>query len=90
MLLCYRIFKNESQNRYYKNDPHKSAYFSSIDKVGFMLYFKPSIELIEKEIIFLYNIPSIFEYPWSIAVINTFDELDDFDTDINEFVLINT
>ena len=45
-ILCYCAsnFHNASQNRYDKNNPFKLSYVSSIDKMDFMLDFKPSID----------------------------------------------
>ena len=54
------------------------------------LYFKPIIDLIEIEVIFIDNLPSIFGDHSSIEAINRFDVLEDFYTDRNEVILINT
>ena len=84
------IFHNASWNRYDKKNPSKSAYISSIDKISFRLDFKPSIDSREIEVIYIDDLPYIFEDHFIIAVINIFDVLDIFETDRNEFILINT
>ena len=84
------IFHNASWNRYDNKNPSKSAYISSIDKISFRLDFKPSIDSREIEVIYIDDLPYIFEDHFIIAVINIFDVLDIFETDRNEFILINT
>ena len=92
MILCYfaETIQNESQKRYYKNNLFKSEYFSSIDKMDFWLYFKLITDPREREVIFINDLPPIFEDCFSIAVINSFDLLYNFGTDRNEVILINT
>ena len=92
-MLCYcarNLFQNASGNRYDNKNTFKSSYVSSIDKTAFRLYFKPIIDSREREVRFIDNIISTFEDHFSIRAINIFDVLDDFDTDTNEAILINT
>ena len=84
------IFQNTSRNRYDKKNPFRSAYVCSIEKMDFWLKFKPRIDSRERGFIFINDLPYIFEYICSIAMINSFDVLEDFDTDRNEVILINT
>ena len=58
--------------------------------MDFWLKFKPRIDSRERGFIFINDLPYIFEYICSIAMINSFDVLEDFDTDRNEVILINT
>ena len=83
------MFLNAQQNIYDKKNPFKSPYVSIIDKMAFILDFKPSIDSRERKVIFIDNIPSIFEDNCSIAVIKIFRFLDDCETDRNDFILIN-
>ena len=48
------------------------------------------ILFVEKGAVLGFTPSSIFEDPCSIAVINRFDVLENFETDRNEFILINT
>ena len=58
--------------------------------MDFQSYFKPWCDSREREVRFINDISSIFEYHCIIMVKNCFDFLDDFDTDRNEVILINT
>ena len=57
--------------------------------MDFRLNFKSSIDSIKIEVRFIDDLPSIFEDHFSIAMINIFDILEDFYTNINEVILIN-
>ena len=83
------IFQNISWNIYDNNNPLKSAHVISIYKMAFGLDFKSSIDSIEIEVRFMEYFTSIFEYHCNIAAMNSFDILDNFNTDINETILIN-
>ena len=58
--------------------------------MDFRLDFKPSVDSREREVIFIDNLPSIFEDRCNIVVINSLNVLGDLDTDRNEVILINT
>ena len=83
------LFQNASRNIYDKKNPFKSAYVISIDQIDFRIDLNQSLtqEKDKSDLLTIFHI--YFEDNCSIVVTNSFNVLDNFDTDINEFILIN-
>ena len=86
LLDCFWMHNRTYTIRRIHSSHHMSVVF---DKMAFILDFKPSIDSRERKVIFIDNIPSIFEDNCSNAVIRIFRFLDDCETDRNDFILIN-